>query len=337
MTELLAGPCAAAAEWLLSRFDGGPVPTAEEIRENFTQMAVRLGAVRRATTYFEHTRSLHAASVEHSQATPNEFWIRISADAGSPPRWRLRVFVSPDGKIANMTVPSDAEEAGYSVVSKPLRQRTDEESAGIKALFDVAFDNPGTRYLEEALDTLRNVAIAWAPDGTMAGFALGDWRTIDLPGLEGQTLRIAGLTAVHPDHRRRHLFGELGSKAINRPHYQEGQRDLVCSRLTSEVAYRNYNEQAGFLPSPSAPPSPWQQEVAIAIVELLGERRQLDVRTFKLCGEPTVGAPRDSVTNGSWTAPVSVGGEQVKVPIDPRQGDALFTLFWMPDAPPGWS
>lgn len=209
-------------------------------------------------------------------------------------------------------------------------------------LFDQTYAQADHGYLDKSLELLRFAAIA-VTDGTadegarrpgtggdVIGFAIGETRTLDLPGLPGQQVGLAGLCCVHSAFRRRGLFHLLEQGVI-----VEGMRRLdngrllTAGRMAHPASMRIMRGSLNRLPRPGVMPTPFQQSVARGVAACYSVT-DFDPRTF-VCrghGRP-VGYPRMEIEAQprDW---------ELFRNVDRDRGDSLLALSWIPDAPPGW-
>jgi GNAT superfamily N-acetyltransferase len=195
-------------------------------------------------------------------------------------------------------------------------------------LFEANYSRANPAFLERSLRTLRYVARAEL-DGAPAGFALGETRVMELPRLGTQVVSLAGICCVAPEHRRRGLFGELMRLAIAEAEVPEKPRRLVCGRMAHPAPMRTIGRLPTAVPKPGHRLSAWQREVGAVIAKAYGVH-DFDPETF-VCigsGEP-IGYPRIEfdVEPHEW---------EIFAPVDRDRGDALLSIAWSPDAPPGW-
>jgi len=198
----------------------------------------------------------------------------------------------------------------------------------VHALFRASYRGADDAYLEQSFSKLRYLATATAPDGSLAGFALGDLRITDLPRLPRQPLALAGICCVDEHFRRHGLFRELERRAFLATGIEWRPRVLSCGRMAHPASFRTMLDNPTHVPKRGVPPSAWQKEVAAAVAELYGVR-EFDPDTFVCRGR---GTPMSCVID------VDVAPEEwvVFAPVDRTRGDSLLGMIWLPDAPPGW-
>jgi hypothetical protein len=212
----------------------------------------------------------------------------------------------------------------------------------LHGLFDEAYSQADHGYLDKSLELLRFAAVA-AAGGTareaaagtsrreeIIGFALGESRILDLPGLPGQRVGLAGLCCVHSAYRRRGLFRMLEAGVIAAGTDRPGSRRLLMAgRMAHPASLRVMSGNPGTLPRPGVVPSAFQQEIAreVARCYAVGD---FDPLTFACRGHGRpIGYPRMDI---------DAGAEEWKLfaSVDRDKGDSLLALSWIPDAPSGW-
>lgn len=209
--------------------------------------------------------------------------------------------------------------------------------AALHELFDDSYRDADHDYLDRSLAQLRFVAVAVADPRErergipqIVGFALGESRTVDLPGLPAQPLALAGLCCVSSAFRREGLFRTLELRAIGAGAEQPpGGRVLAAGRMAHPASLRLIGANPNALPRPGIGPNAFQQRVARAVAGHYGVEG-FDPLTF-VCrghGRP-IGYPRMAVeaTAEEW---------ELFRDVDRDRGDSLLALCWVPDAPPGW-
>ena len=224
-------------------------------------------------------------------------------------------------------MPREPDLAGITVVTKSTADLTDNDRAMMSELFDIAYRDANQPYLEKSLTKLRFAALAMDSD-TPAGFALGDMRVMDLPGLPGQQVILAGICCIDPRYRRRGLFGALERAAIMGAGITPRGRMLSVGRMAHPVSFRVMNP-ATRIPRAGIAPTAWQRAVGQAIADAYGVP-EFDQETF-VChgtGEP-IGYPNIEmdVEPEEW---------QVFEHVNRDRGDSLLGLTWSQDAPEGW-
>ena len=204
----------------------------------------------------------------------------------------------------------------------------DGERAIVRALFESNYRDANWAYVEKALGSLRNCALAMH-GGTPAGFALGETRIIDLPRLPATWVTLAGICCVAPEFRRRGLFGYLEGLAIGRGSGEMTGRSLRAGRMAHPASYRIMSRASSAVPRRGVTPTQWQQEVGAAIAEAYGSPG-FDPTTFVVKGSGVpIGYPvlEIEATPEEW---------ELFAPVNRDQGDSLLGIAWAPDAPPGW-
>ncbi len=217
---------------------------------------------------------------------------------------------------------------GFEFITLPVDSLTAADRAGVVELFDACYRQANLDYLEKSLKKLQFVSIA-RHDEQPAGFAVADTRIIDLPNLPQQAVNLAGLCCVLPEFRRHGLFVELELRAARAGHPPASEHLLLCGRMAHPAAFRTMSRYPTAVPQRGVEPTPWQQQVGLAIAEAYGVD-DFDPATF-VCrgsGKP-IGYPviEVEVQPEEWEAFAQV---------DRDRGDSLLGIAWLPNAPPGW-
>lgn len=239
--------------------------------------------------------------------------------------------------------------------------------AQVHRLFDLTYDQADHEYLDKSLSVLRYIAFATpaeytqveyiqakyipakatpakADDGHQStpvddprqdicqsiGFAIGETRRLDLPGIPGQQVGLAGLCCVDPRYRRRGIFQKLERSVI-----KEGMgelsngRILAAGRMAHPASFRIMASNPTVVPRPNVIPTKFQQQVG-QIVAGSYKVSDFDPLTFvcKGNGHP-IGYPR-------MTVEVEPEEWDVFVSVDRANGDSLLALSWIPNAPRRW-
>ena len=248
---------------------------------------------------------------------------------------------------------------GIDVAVVPTASLTPAHRAALHRLFDATYDEADHAYLDSSIGLLRFVALAVSEDGDrrrgsgrarhagadgdaeqrgaagtggdtpIVGFALGETRTVDLPGLPDQHVGLAGLCCVDGSFRRQGLFRSLERAALTEDLGPVRGRLLAAGRMAHPASLHVMNGSPSVLPRRGVVPSSSQQEVARAVAACYGVT-DFDPVTF-VChghGRP-IGYPRVAVQAGpdEW---------ELFAHVDRSRGDALLGLSWFPDGPPGW-
>jgi hypothetical protein len=115
---------------------------------------------------------------------------------------------------------------GTAITVVPAAELPSSLRGALHRLFDETYAQADHGYLDKSLGLLRLTAVAAAGDASgraaagtsgreqVIGFALGETRIVDLPGLPGQQVGLAGLCCVHGAYRRRGLFRTLTTRVI---------------------------------------------------------------------------------------------------------------------------
>jgi len=216
----------------------------------------------------------------------------------------------------------DARVLGTDVLSPGDR-------ASVHALFGVCYRQADHAYLERSLATLSHVALAFSGT-TLAGFALGDVRVMDLPRLPDTVVHLGGLGCTAPAFRRRGLFGALEDLTYVDPGcLPEHSRMLIAGRVAHPASMMMARRFPSVVPRRGVPPGAWHREVGVAIAAAYGVHA-FDAATFVCIGDgASIGYPVIDVEAQpeAW---------DLFAPVDRDRGDALLTIAWTPDAPDGW-
>ena len=196
------------------------------------------------------------------------------------------------------------------------------------ALFRASYRAANDDYFRRSLARLRFLATAMCGD-TLAGFALGEMRLMDLPRLPQQTVALAGICCIAPGFRRHGLFRELEIRAFRAAGVTPGDRVLSCGRMAHPASFRTMNGNPTHVPRRGCRPTAWQQEIGAAIAAAYGVHG-FDPDTFVCLG---AGAPI-----GYPIMEMDLRPEEWEVfgPVNRDRGDSLLGLCWWPDAPEGW-
>lgn len=200
--------------------------------------------------------------------------------------------------------------------------------ASLLDLFQANYRDANPAFLDKSLSVLRHVAIARRGRKAI-GFALGESRRMDLPRLPDQAVSLAGLSCIAPEFRRRGFFFGLSVRALARNAPNEATRRLICGRMAHPAALRTFTRLAKTVPSPGIRPTAWQQEIGRTIADAYGVF-DFDPETFVCIGDGRpIGYPRIDfeVEPEEWDAFTHVNRDR---------GDALLSIAWLPDEPPGW-
>jgi len=153
---------------------------------------------------------------------------------------------------------------------------------------------------------------------------------MDLPRLPRHNVRLAGLCCVGMAYRRKGLFGRLEAAALSQGYEQVSERILSTGRMAHPASYHNMSRNPAAVPRRGVRPTPWQQEVGIAIAEAYGSPG-FDPETFVCKGT--------GVPIGWPIIEIEAAPEEWELfrPVDRSRGDSLLGISWAPDAPPGWA
>lgn len=109
----------------------------------------------------------------------------------------------------------------------------------------------------------------------------------------------------------------------------ERQPALNCGRMAHPASYRLMARSPSAVPKAGVEPTPWQQQVGMAIAAAYGVE-DFDPTTFVCHGSGTpIGYPVIDIEAepGEWV---------VFRPVDRDRGDSLLGIAWMGDPPDGW-
>jgi hypothetical protein len=199
--------------------------------------------------------------------------------------------------------------------------------ARVLALYHASYRAANDAYLEQSLARLRFIATATSAD-TLAGFALGETRIMDLPRLPRQAVALGGICCVDARFRRSGLFRELERRAFIAAGINLEPRVLSCGRVAHPASFRTMAWNPSHVPKRQCPPTTWQRQVGTTIAEVYGVKG-FDPDTF-VC--PGGGASMDPIIEMD----VRPDEWDVFAAADRNRGDSLLGLCWMPDAPLGW-
>ena len=203
-----------------------------------------------------------------------------------------------------------------------------EELQKVLSLFQMNYRQANRAYLEKALRTLHYLALA-EHEGAPAGFGLGECRVMDLPRLPAEVVNLAGICCIAPQFRRRGLFRELERLTMVAAQLPPHSRRLTCGRMAHPVGVRGFGRHPTLVPKPDVRPTPWQQEVGQAIAAAYGSHA-FDPETFVCIGSgQPIGYPIIEFEVEPWEW-------EVFRQVNRDRGDALLTMAWIPDPPPGW-
>ncbi|HET9062855.1 MAG TPA: hypothetical protein VFO62_06160 [Candidatus Binatia bacterium] len=218
--------------------------------------------------------------------------------------------------------------AAFHFDVRPGAELTASSLAQVRALFRASYRAPNDSYLDRSLARLRYVATAWQ-DEELAGFAVAEPRRMDLPRLPRQIVALAGICCVDARFRRQGLFRELEVHAFRAGGVPAGERLLSCGRMAHPASFRTMSWSPSCVPARGRRPTPWQQEVGIAIAHAYGVER-FDPETFVCAGSGTPMLP---------IIDVDVQAEEWEpfAQVDATRGDCLLGMLWTPAAPDDWS
>jgi hypothetical protein len=200
--------------------------------------------------------------------------------------------------------------------------------ARLLALFRTSYRAANDDYFRRSLARLRFLATATC-GATLAGFALGEMRIMDLPHLPQQAVALAGICCIAPEFRRHGLFRELEMRAFRAAGVAPGGRLLSCGRVAHPASFRTMTANPTHIPKRGCPPTTWQREIGTAIAAAYGAPG-FDPATFVCRGSGVpIGYPamEMDVQPEEW---------EVFAAVNRDHGDSLLGLCWWPDAPEGW-
>jgi GNAT superfamily N-acetyltransferase len=223
---------------------------------------------------------------------------------------------------------SDPAAGTFEITVMPTNEISQTVRSKTLTLFHQSYRDADGGYLEQSFAKLRYLAIATTEDATLAGFALGDMRIVDLPRLPAHPLALAGICCVDPRFRRHGLFRELERRAFLAAGVGWRPRVLSCGRMAHPASFRTMLDNPTRVPKPGVSLTPWQKEIGAAVAKIYGVS-EFDADTFVCRGR---GTPMSCIID------VDVTPEEWKVfaPVDRTRGDSLLGMIWVPDAPEGW-
>jgi len=104
---------------------------------------------------------------------------------------------------------------------------------------------------------------------------------------------------------------------------------MTAGRMAHPASFRLMSRNPSAVPKAGVTPTPWQQEVGIAIAGAYGVE-DFDPETFVCRGSGTpIGYPimEVDVAPGEW---------EVFRPVNRDRGDSLLGIAWMGEPPAGW-
>jgi len=324
-------PAGLQAEWFLAHgMPGAEVPTDDDIAEHFARVAPggAQGPIERFR-WWTSSESAVAEVIDVSIADPLSVIVTYRGRDEHLYDFTCRV----DASSLRITEVSFARHADIDIDVRalPTTDLSAHERAGLHGVFDAAYEHADHDYLEDSLTRFDYVAMAWSGDNPV-GFALADYRIMDLPGLPGQLVTRGGLGCVDPGLRRRGTVAALVAAAAHaawRPEYAQ-PRQLSAARFAHPATFRFAREwQNGVVPCPGAVPTPWHQQIGTIVAASLGAADFLS-DTFVCVGPGRpVGQPlvHIDVHEHEWS---------LFEAVDRDRGDTLLGIGWVPNPPPGW-
>ena len=178
----------------------------------------------------------------------------------------------------------------FSVI--PAARLPEDEYRSVHRLFQQAYQDANTAYLEKSFAKLGYIALATV-EQTLIGFALADAVRTPLPRLEDeQVIVLAGICCVDSDYRRMGLFSRLELMAAGANGLLRGDiRVLACGRMAHPASFRVISRTPAVIPKPGVPLSSWHKEVSLKVAELYGVR--IDPETLIVIGDgEPIGYPK---------------------------------------------
>lgn len=312
--------------WFLCALADRRAVTEQEVRDHFApELLDAVGAS--APVDWVSRMAAQLEVVEPVTAEDGEVRVRLRP-VGSVPRFRVLLRADDQGRIFGFDFgPLEVEGVDFSTV--PTSELTERDVATLHRIFGATYDNADHGYLDESLARLDTAVFGRADDGDVVGFALGAWRTVDLPRKPGQVVKLAGLACVEPGFRRRGLFSRLGELAVSGGDIAP-EHALFGGRMAHPASYRQTSARLGTVPRPDRRPNEWQRQVGAIVAGLLGVS-EFDDETFVCRGR---GRPI-----GDPVVQVDVTEEEWKVfeAVDRSKGETLLGIWWGGDpGPDGW-
>jgi hypothetical protein len=313
--------------WFLDAVAGEVAVTEAAVVEHFHPSF--LDAVDGPGTAFDWVARMAAGLQIVEPVTEDGGRLRVALrPVGSIPRFRVLLSFEDDGRISGFDFgPLEVEGIDFQA------QRTDglaaDDLAALHRVFDATYRDADHEYLDESIAHLDTVVLGRHGD-EVAGFALGAWRSVELPRLtDPQVVKLAGLACVDPAFRRRGLASRLGELAIGGGDAR-AEDTLFAGRMAHPASYRQASARIGAVPRPDRPPNAWQRQVGRIVADLYGVR-DFEDETFVCRGR------RRSI--GEPIVEVEVAEEEWKVfaPVDRARGETLLAIWWGGDpGPDGW-
>jgi hypothetical protein len=212
---------------------------------------------------------------------------------------------------------------------RPASMLTAADADRVRGVFAENYREANAAYLDKSLHALGFVSMAETAAGQLAGFALGELRMVELPRLGPQPVRLAGLCCVSMPFRRHGLFGRLEEMAIGARRVPRAERVLSAGRMAHPASFRGMAANPSSVPRRGKTPTPWQQEVGIAVAEAYGVPA-FDPKTFVVSGT--------GVPIGFPVIDIEASPEEWELfgPVDRSKGDSLLGIAWAPAPPAGW-
>lgn len=218
---------------------------------------------------------------------------------------------------------------GFTVAIHETQDVTDELFRAVASVFAENYRDANLGYLEKNLGKLRVLATAVTDEGTMAAFALGEARVVDLPRLPATNVRLGGLCCVSTPFRSKGLFSRLEGMALTARQLPPAERWLSSGRCAHPASFRGFAKNPQAVPYRGKKPTEWQKEVGQAIADVYGSPG-FDPETFVVKGS--------GVPIGWPVIEIHAEPEEWDLfgPVDRSKGDSLLGIAWHGSVPEGW-
>jgi hypothetical protein len=322
---------ASHADWLVGFIGAGAAPDEGEVEARFgppftewlgidgiTGMLARMAAGLRVT-----------ADAHLEEAS---FRVLAGLKWGGPPHWRIDGEVDREtGRISVLGF-NVLEIEGVDVIDvTPTAELSPAQQAALHALFAANYAHADHDYLDGSLARIGFVSAAWAGERAVA-FGLSETRVVDLPGLPGQVLGLAGLSCVDAAFRRQGLAFRLEVAGMAAGDAPATSNRMGAGRMAHAASWSRFVRLRGSVPQPGSVITDWHEEVGAACAALLGVT-DFDADTF-VCrgsGRP-IGDPLIDLDDD-----VDDGLRGLFGPVDRSRGDSLLGIWWAAGNPPqGW-
>lgn len=216
---------------------------------------------------------------------------------------------------------------GLTVNVRPCQTLETSTVGHLHELFEAAYDQADHAYLDRSLSELRYIATAVADD-RLAGFSIGDARSLDIPGLGATHCLLSGLVCVDETYRRRGISRHLSSLAVRGGGVSMAQFTLAAARMAHPSSMRAFRHSPTTVPRRGHRPTDAQRASGAAVASAY--MAAFDEETFvcKGSGRP-IGYPRivHDLDAEEW---------ELFEQVDRDRGDSLLALTWQGGAPSGW-